>query len=154
MTRRPLGIGGTAFVYRAACAFVILLASAPVRAADPEFKLFVPVNVKNLHPYVTSIEVLCSPKDANGIYLSYDIVHSLFDRTKPDATGSFSGTITSTMRMFAPADAAKVKGYSCILRLESNGSSRLPVDCPDPLSSWWCLKPGTARTLTVDGTIP
>lgn len=135
-------------------AILLLFGLSAATAEEYQFKFLVPVNVKNLHPYATTVEARCSVKDAGGNFISTDVAKSPSDKGTLDGTGSFSGTLSSSVKMWDPADAAKAKSYSCFLRVWSGSMGHVLEDCSDPMSIYYCLKPGTARTLQAEGPIP
>jgi hypothetical protein len=135
---------------------ILLLFSASAATAEVyQFKFLVPVNVKNLHPYAAKVTAPCGVKDAGGNFIMYDVAKSAGDKGTLDSTGSFSGTLSTSVKMFDPADAVKAKSYSCSIMIWNESSmGHVPEDCSDPMSIFYCLKPGTARTLKVEGPIP
>jgi hypothetical protein len=137
-------------------AAIILAVVAPlaVHAEDYQFRFLVRVQVKNLHPYANSVFVHCGLKDVNGNVITTDVAHSPADNGVLDATGSYSGTLAYSIKMFNPADATKAKSYACGLHIQSSYGSHPPESCPDPMSIFYCLKPGTPSTLKVEGPIP
>jgi hypothetical protein len=140
-----------------AVALVLALAApAAVTAEEYQFKFFVPVQVKNLHTLAQSVEVACNVKDANGNFILHDVAHSPTDTGALDGTGSFTGTLSTSIKMYNPSDATKAKTYTCALMIRRGWgvAMRPPEYCPDPTFNYYCLKPGTASTLKVEGPIP
>lgn len=132
-------------------AILLFFCASAATAEDGQFKILVPVNVKNLHPNATKVRVACGVKDAGGNFL--EKVSGSSDGIL-DSTGSFSGTLSSQVIMWDPADAQKAKSYTCQLMIWSGTMGHLAEDCSNPMTTFYCLKPGTARTLKVEGPIP
>ncbi len=142
---------------------VVLLAmtltATPAPAANAAYQysfLFtVPVQVSNLSVYAKQVRLICAVKDANGNWLTSDFSVGGFsnDIAAVGSNGAFSGTLTRAVRLMNPSDASKAKSYWCSIQPGSGSAFRNFEDC-DADTAFFCLKPGSARMLAVEGAIP
>ena len=119
------------------------------------FMFTVPVNVQKLSVYATEIRVFCNVKDQNGNFLTKNFTGVNYGNNivAIDSKGGFSGTLTDAVKLMNPSEASKAKTYVCSVQ-PGNGSSYTNFKDCDSDIGYFCLKPGTDRTLDVQGTIP
>jgi hypothetical protein len=140
------------------CLFWGMLAITSTAQSDDykySFMFTVPVQMKNLSVYAKKIRLICSVKDANGNFLTENMSGPNYgnDRAAIDSKGSFSGTLTYAFKLTDPAEASKAKTYLCMIQPEDQFmTSHNFADCNSD-TAFYCLKPGTARTLEIQGAI-
>jgi hypothetical protein len=119
------------------------------------FMFTVPVQMQNLSVYAKKIRLICGVKDANGNFLTESMTPPNYgnDRVAIDSKGSFSGTLTYAFKLTDPTEASKAKTYLCTIQPEDQFmTSHNFADCNSD-TAFYCLKPGTPRTLEIQGTI-
>jgi hypothetical protein len=119
------------------------------------FMFTVPVQVQNLSVYAKEIRLICSVKDANGNFLTENLSGPNYGNyhVKIDSKGGFSGTLTYALKLTDPTEASKAKTYVCSIQPGDQFMTYHNfIDCNSD-TAFYCLKPGTARTLEIRGTI-
>jgi len=119
------------------------------------FMFTVPIQMKNLSVYAKKIRLICAVKDANGNFLTENMSPPNYgnDRAAIDSKGGFSGTLTYAFKLTDPTEASKAKTYLCTIQPEDQFmTSHNFADCSSD-TAFYCLKPGTPRTLEIQGTI-
>ena len=119
------------------------------------FMFTVPIQVQNLSVYAKEIRIFCGVKDANGNWLTENLSGPNYGNyhTKIDSKGGFSGTLTYALKLTDPTEASKAKTYSCSIQPGDQFMTYHNfTDCNSD-TAFYCLKPGTARTLEIQGTI-
>lgn len=119
------------------------------------FMFTVPVHVQNLSVYAKEVVLFCEVMDENGntVAQSYTGANYSNNHGAIDSQGGFSGTLTYALKLVNPSEALKAKSYLCNINAGSTGSWQSFKDC-DSDTAYFCLKPGTPRTLKIQGSIP
>jgi hypothetical protein len=120
------------------------------------FLFTVPVQVQKLSDKAKVVRLNCGVKDANGDFIAEDFSGSNYGKNEViiDSTGGFSGTLTYALKLKYPTEASKAKTYECDIQPGDNHSYQNFADCNSGIYFFFCLKPGTPRTLKIQGTIP
>jgi hypothetical protein len=134
---------------------VIIVSTALSDEYKYSFMFTVPVQVQNLSVYAKEVVLFCAVTDENGkeVAQGYTGINYSNNRGAIDSQGGFSGTLTYALKLVNPSEASKAKSYICTLNAGSGGSWQSFKDC-DSDTAYFCLKPGTPRTLKIQGSIP